>query len=189
VQPLELALPSVLAVAGDVPVLAAGGVADAEDVQRVLDVGAAAAVAGTRFLLTEESAAHPAYKQRVLDADTTLATRLFSLGWPLRHRVVPNAATDRWCASSELGPRLARAAGWLSAPLGRIMPLDALGVVAVRQRSQVPLFTPALPLAGMPADTVESTALYAGETVRRLHDIIPAAHAVAQLSPRANGGP
>ena len=27
----------------------------------------------------------------------TIETQLFGLGWPMRHRVVPNAATDRWC--------------------------------------------------------------------------------------------
>jgi nitronate monooxygenase len=183
VQPLELALASVLAVAGDVPVLAAGGVADAKDAKRLLNLGAAAAVAGTRFLLTEESAAHPEYKRRVIDAERTLATLLFGLGWPLRHRVIANAATERWCASSELGPRSARLAGRLSAPLAHIMPLDTLGALAVRQRPALPLFTPALPLAGMPDDIVDRTALYAGETVRRLYDVIPAAQAVARLAP------
>ena len=53
VDPLTVALPSVLEVGYDVPVLAAGGVAESADVQRLLDDGAAAAVAGTRFLLTE----------------------------------------------------------------------------------------------------------------------------------------
>jgi len=174
---------SVLAVAGDAPVLAAGGVAHVKDVERLLDLGAVAAVAGTRFLLTEESGAHLEYKRRVLDAERTLATMLFGLGWPLRHRVIPNAATERWCASSELGPRSARLAARLSAPLAHTMPLDLLGALAVRQRSELPLFTPASPLVGMPDETVDRTALYAGETVSRLHDIIPAAEAVARLAP------
>lgn len=61
------------------PVLLAGGIAEAQDVRRALDAGATAAVAGTRFLLTEECAAHPAYKRRVLDASQTLETLLFSV--------------------------------------------------------------------------------------------------------------
>jgi hypothetical protein len=58
-----------------------------------------------------------------------------------------------------------------------------MGALAGRQRAGIPLFTPALPVVGMPDKAADSTALYAGETVSRLHDIIPAAQAVAQLTP------
>jgi hypothetical protein len=57
-----------------------------------------------------------------------------------------------------------------------------MGALAVRQRPGIPLFSPSLPLAGMPDRAVDSTALYAGETVGRLHDVIPAARAVEQLT-------
>jgi NAD(P)H-dependent flavin oxidoreductase YrpB (nitropropane dioxygenase family) len=183
VEPIEQALPRVLDAVDDVPVLAAGGVADAQDVRRLLDTGAVAAIAGTRFLLTEESAAHPEYKRRVLGAERTLATLLFGIGWPLRHRVIPNAATERWCGSNELGPAIARVTGRLSAPLGRITPLEAMAGLVALQRPGLPFFSPALPLSGMSPGTVESSALYAGETVSRLHDIISATQAVERLSP------
>lgn len=184
VEPLAVALSRVREAAGfDIPVLAAGGVVDSADVRRVLDSGATAAVAGTRFLLTEESMAHDDYKQRVLDADRTLLTLLFGLGWPLRHRVVPNAATDRWCASAELAPKWVRGVGQLSAPLGRALPLGALDAVVSVQRTGIPLLSPAPPLVGMPASTVEHSALYAGETSQRISAVIPAADAVAQLTP------
>lgn len=182
VEPIAQALPKVLDVAGGTPVLAAGGVADAQDVRRLLDTGAVAAIAGTRFLLTDESAAHPEYKHRVLSAQRTLATLLFGVGWPLLHRVVPNAATDRWCRNDELGPHFARVTGQLSSPLARLMPLEAMGRLIALQRTSLPFFTPALPLAGMPEATVERSALYAGETTLRLHDIIPAGRAVELLS-------
>ncbi len=78
------------------PVLAAGGIVDREGVRAVLDAGAIAAVVGTRFLLSDESRAHPAYKERCLQAETTVLTELFGLGWAgAPHRVVPNAATRR----------------------------------------------------------------------------------------------
>ena len=182
-QPLETALSEVLAVAEDVPVFAAGGVAEADDVRRLLAVGATAAVAGTRFLLTEESRAHPGYKQRVLDADRTLVTLLFGFGWPLPHRVVPNALTDRWCAAGDAGPGWVRRVGRLSAPVGRGLPLSALGTMIKMQRAGVPFFTPALPLAGMPEASVDRSALYAGETLKRLQQVIPAEEAVARLVP------
>ncbi len=183
IEPIERALPKVLDVAGEAPVLAAGGVAGADDVRLLLDMGAVAAIAGTRFLLTEESAAHPDYKHRVVAAEHTLATLLFGIGWPLRHRVVPNAATERWCTRNDLGPPIARAMGRISAPLGRLTPLEAMGRFVALQRPGLPFFSPALPLKGMSPDTVERSALYAGETVSRLHDVIPAAEAVARLAP------
>jgi nitronate monooxygenase len=182
VVPLQRALASVLEVAGEAPVLAAGGVARATDVGRVLEAGATAAVAGTRFLLTEESAAHPLYKQRLLAADETFTTLLFGLGWPLRHRVIANQATERWCRNDDLGPTPVRLVSRLTAPLARVAPPGALGALALQQRPGIPLFSPALPLAGMPDRTVDSTALYAGETVSRLHEVIGAAQAVDELT-------
>ena len=176
-------LPRVLDVAEGRPVLAAGGVVDAVDVRRLLELGASAAVAGTRFLLTEESRAHPDYKQRVLHARRTLVTQLFGVGWPMLHRVVPNQATERWCAETDLAPGWVRAVGRLSAPLGHALPLDMLGTITSLQRAGVPLFSPSLPLEGMPASSVDRTALYAGETLHRIGEVVPAAEAVARLVP------
>src|SRR5690349_11359339 len=84
------------ALPADFPLLLAGGIADAADVGRALDAGAAAAVSGTRFLLSEESRAHPEYRRRLLGAQETILTELFGAGWPAApHRVVANAATER----------------------------------------------------------------------------------------------
>jgi NAD(P)H-dependent flavin oxidoreductase YrpB (nitropropane dioxygenase family) len=182
-RPLAVVLPDVLDAADGAPVLAAGGVADAADVRQLVAAGAAGAVAGTRFLLTEESRAHPAYKQRVLTAQHTIRTLVFGLGWPLAHRVVPNAATDRWCARSAAGPHWVRTLGRASAPLGRLLPLTALDTVASLQRVSLPLYTPALPLAGMDAARVDRSALYAGETIHRFDEIVSAADAVSRLAP------
>jgi NAD(P)H-dependent flavin oxidoreductase YrpB (nitropropane dioxygenase family) len=182
VRPLRETLASVLDVAGGAPVVAAGGVAGAEDVRRLVDAGASAAVAGTRFLLTQESAAHAEYKRRLVAADETFVTLLFGFGWPLRHRVIANEATRRWCRHDVLGPSPVRAVNRLGAPLARATPLAALGELAALQRPGVPLFSPALPLAGMREHAVDSTALYAGETVRRMSDVIPAAEAVSRLT-------
>lgn len=180
---LETVLPAVLEVADGRPVLAAGGVADAGDVRRLLDEGATAAVAGTRFLLTRESGAHPGYKARVAGADTTLLTELFALGWPLPHRVVANDATRRWCAHDERGPGWLRRVEARTGPVGRATPLSALRTMMALQRPAVPLFGPGLPLAGMPDASLERTALYAGETVSRLGDVLGADEAVAALTP------
>jgi nitronate monooxygenase len=89
---------------GDYPLLLAGGIAERTDVQRALEAGAGAALAGTRFLLSEESRAHPEYRRRLLAAEETILTELFGLGWPAPHRVVPNVATERGDDQDPLPP-------------------------------------------------------------------------------------
>src|SRR5436190_1429683 len=88
------------------PVLVAGGIADAQDVRTALDAGADAAVLGTRFLMTPESGAISAYKQRLMESRETVLTELFGAGWPgAKHRVIWNAATERWLRGDHRGPR------------------------------------------------------------------------------------
>lgn len=177
-------LPRVLPIAGGRPVLLAGGVATASETTAALAAGAAAVIAGTRFLLTEESAAHPEYQQRVLTADRTLETLLFGLGWPARHRVVPNTATRRWCHHDGTARRLPVLLNACGRPLARIVPDSSIGSVLAMQRPGLPLFTPAPPLAGMPAERVDHVALYAGDSALRMSRVIPAQRAVAELAGR-----
>jgi NAD(P)H-dependent flavin oxidoreductase YrpB (nitropropane dioxygenase family) len=182
VEPALEFLPKALEVAGDHPVLLAGGIAEAVDVRRALDAGAAAAVAGTRFLLTDECAAHPAYKQRVLGATNTFETLLFSVAWHQRHRVVPNAATERWCRRSPLGPGPVRALNRIAAPLLRRLPSSMSASAPRMQRRSLPFYGPASILRGMDARLVDVTPLYAGETAGRIGSIVPAAQAVRELA-------
>jgi NAD(P)H-dependent flavin oxidoreductase YrpB (nitropropane dioxygenase family) len=93
-----------LELAGGRAVFAAGGIHDAAGVRHALDSGAAGVMCGSRFLLTEECRVHRLSQQRVLGAPRTIDTRLFGFGWNARHRVVPNAATERWCARRDEGP-------------------------------------------------------------------------------------
>jgi nitronate monooxygenase len=164
------------------PVLLAGGIATAADVQAALRAGATGAVAGTRFLLTDECRAHPAYKRRVLGATRTLETELFGLGWPARHRVVPNAATERWCANDPRGPRWARWVHGVSRLMGKLMPVDAGARTTPHQRLSIPLYGPTAPLVGHPQSVLEVAPLYAGETARRITSVVSAAEAVRLLT-------
>ena len=182
VEPGLDALARVLAAADGAPVLLAGGIADAQDVARALDAGADAAVAGTRFVLTDECPAHPEYKRRVLDATRTVETQLFGIGWPMRHRVVPNAATDRWCRGDQRGPLGIRALQSLSAPLIARLPQSLAARMAGVQRPWLPLFGPSPPLAGMPDRTADASPLYAGDTALRIDSVVPAARAVSLLA-------
>jgi len=182
VEPALEFLPKALEVAGGRPVLLAGGIAEAGDVRRALDAGAAAAVAGTRFLLSEECAAHPAYKQRVLGATETLETLLFGVAWHQRHRVVPNAATERWCRGNPLGPAPVRALNRVTAPLLRRLPSSLSASALSVQRRSLPLYGPASIMRGMDERLVEVTPLYAGETAGRIGSIVTAAQAVRELA-------
>ncbi len=175
---LEAVLPALLEVAAGRPLLAAGGIASAAGVRAALAAGAAAAVCGTRFLLSAESGAHPLYKQRALGARRTLVTGLFGFGWPDPHRVLPNAATDRWARHER---RLAPALG-ATRSLGRRLPLRAAGALGTLQRPALPLLSPAPPVAGMPDRAVEATALYAGECARSIDAVRPAAALVSELA-------
>jgi nitronate monooxygenase len=179
--PALSALTSVLELGAPGPVLVAGGIADASDVSRALAAGADAVVAGTRFLLTHESGAHPAYKQAVIGARHTIETQLFGLGWPMRHRVVPNAATERWCRSGSLLPRGLGMVQRLSTPMARL-PMSLTGRLISAQRPRLPLFGPSAPLARMPDSVVDASALYAGESALRIESVISAAEAVRMLA-------
>ncbi len=168
------------------PLLLAAGVAEAGDVRAALEAGASAAVAGTRFLLSEESRAHALYKERLLAADETLLTDLFGAGWPAPHRVVPNAATARWLGGERRpllrAPSANRALNRLLAPGARYAP-SALQLRMMRaQRPGSRLLAPAGPVDDGPATLIDAGALYAGETVARIGEVRPAAEIVRDLA-------
>ncbi len=183
VEPCRETLARMLEVAEGRPVLAAGGIASRREAQAALRAGATAVVSGTRFLLTEECNAHPAYKQRALGAGRTLDTLLFSVGWSDRHRVLPNAATDRWCAEDERGPRPVVALNRILAPGLRRLPPSITRAMMRRQRVGVPLFGPAAVLAGGDERLLEVAPLYSGCCAREITTVVPAADAVRQLAP------
>lgn len=165
------------------PLLLAGGIAERTDVARALEAGAVAAVAGTRFLLSEESRAHPEYARRLLGAEETILTELFGAGWPAPHRVVANAATARWLRDDPRGPALTRALNRCSGPAARWLTAAAQLRLARAQRPGSRLLSPAGPTDDGPDTLVDAGPLYAGETVARIGEIRPAAELVAALTP------
>lgn len=168
----------------DFPVLLAGGVAERDDVHRALDAGATAAVAGTRFLASGESGAHPAYKERLVSGSETLLTELFGMGWAnAPHRVMPNNATRRWLRDDPRGPRGVRILHSALAPAARWTPARIQRTLTSRAGSGPLDLSPAAPTAGMSAATLETHPLYAGETVARVNDVRPAGDIIARLSP------
>ncbi|TXL62731.1 NAD(P)H-dependent flavin oxidoreductase [Aeromicrobium terrae] len=168
------------------PLFLAGGIADRADVQGALEAGAVAAVLGTRFLMSEESAAHEGYKGRLVDGSTTILTDLFGLGWPnATHRVLPNDATAHWL--ERRGDD--RVPGWVSGvqasvvPVRRHVPFAVQASLAHRVSARSPLLSPRPPVAGSPERMLRTGALYAGETVARIRDLVPAGDLVRALTP------
>jgi len=89
----------------DVPVLAAGGIADGRTLAAALLAGADGAVMGTAFLATPEAIeVHDAYKQLIVDSDgaDTVLTHAYDivsgLPWPatIHDRVRRNRFTAEW---------------------------------------------------------------------------------------------
>lgn len=179
-EPLAELLSKVAARSDGRPVFAAGGMNTAEDVRRAVDLGASGVSSGTRFVLTHESCAHDAYKEKLLDADSTVLTKLFGMTWSALHRVVPNQATERWCGPSGEIP------GWLerinegSEIARNYLPMKTS--MATFQRPSLPFFTPSHPVQEHPARMIECSALYAGQHVGQLGSLCTAAEAVEELA-------
>jgi nitronate monooxygenase len=167
------------------PLLLAGGIAERSDVAAALEAGAEGAVAGTRFLLSEESRAHPGYRDRLLAADATILTELFGTGWPAApHRVVSNAATEHWLEGDSRGPRLIRLLNRLTGgPAARHMPAELQRRLVGAQRPGSRLLSPVGPTDDGPPALVDAGPLYAGETVARIDDVRPAGALVRELAP------
>ena len=87
--------------ATDLPVIAAGGIADGRGAAAAFMLGACGIQMGTRFLSAEECSIHPAYKEKILKA-TDLCTMVTGrrLGHPVRSLRTPFA---REYAKAEYG--------------------------------------------------------------------------------------
>ena len=161
------------------PVLLAGGIADAQDVRDAIDAGADAAVLGTRFVMSDECRALPAYKHRLMESRETVLTQLFGVGWPsATTRVLWNEACERWLDKTGDEPAWVRA---LQSAVS-VIPRPALEKLIPHQRPSLPLFGPYAPVEGLPSALLDSGALYAGESVARLHDVRPAGDITRELA-------
>ena len=165
------------------PILSAGGIVNISDVKGHLDAGADAVVCGTRFLLTQESGAHPTYKARLVAARETILTELFGAGWPAPHRVVPNQATARWLRQDARGPGWLRIFHRATAPVFSRVPAQLQFRLAATQAPNRPMFGPAAATAEGPPNLIDAGPLYAGESVDRVTDVRPAAELVRELTP------
>lgn len=97
-------IPSIVDAAGDVPVVAAGGIADGRGLAAALALGAAGVSMGTRFLASREAISTPQEQAALVAgrAEDTVRTAVVDLirgpSWPEGHdgRLVANALVERW---------------------------------------------------------------------------------------------
>ena len=137
----------------NIPVLAAGGVADGRGLAAAFALGAAGVWMGTRFIATEEARGHPNYKQKIveIDEDGTVVSRANS---GKTARMIRNAFTEHWKARE-----------------GKIKPFPI-------QLREVGL---AASVAGRMEGDTENGVLAAGQSAGVIHTIKPAGEVVADI--------
>ena len=99
-------VPAVVDIAGGVPVLAAGGIADGRGLAAALMLGAAGVLMGTRYYASTEAIGFESAKSRIVAAsgDDTLRTHVFDIvrayDWPRQWtgRAIRNQFIERWHA-------------------------------------------------------------------------------------------
>jgi len=84
----------------DIPVLAAGGIADGRGLAAALALGAEGVWVGTRFIASPEAYGHDVFKQRVLDGTFKDTTITFSYSGK-RMRAFQNRWTDQWTGGKD----------------------------------------------------------------------------------------
>jgi nitronate monooxygenase len=149
-----------------VPVIAAGGMVDGGDLIDALRLGAQGIVVGTAFLAAPESFAHDYHRQRIVEAtaDDTVLTEMFHINWPIGApvRVLKNSAT-RGERGDPFGTRV---------------------VIGEEEGRPIYLFSTDSPSRVMTGD-FEAMALYAGQGVDRINEIVPAGMRVARIVDQA----
>ncbi|HTW88723.1 MAG TPA: nitronate monooxygenase [Candidatus Binataceae bacterium] len=169
-------VPAVRDAIGDLPLIAAGGIADGRGLAAALALGADGAMFGTRFIATRESAAHQIYKRRVMEAreDQTVFTTLFDIGWSnAPHRVLPNETIAQWERAGR--PESGRRPGE-----GEVIGHSRRGDLAI-PLVRYGVHNPSGHIEG----DVEGMALYAGQSVGLINDLATAAEVMRRIEAEA----
>ncbi len=153
-----------------VPVIVAGGMADADDVADMMKAGADAVCLGTRFICATEANAAPIYQRLIVEAGTDATTigEIFNQGWPnAPHRVLRNSTVRLW---EEAGR-----------PTSGARPGQGDRLATMADGRAIERYVFAMPRADMKGD-LEALALYAGEGAARIREVLPAAEIVRVLT-------
>jgi enoyl-[acyl-carrier protein] reductase II len=153
-------VPAVVDVAGEVPVVAAGGIADGRGVAAALALGAQGVSLGTRFLATTQMGITQAWKRRIVGADALDAVKV-----PHVERVLPPFNIP------QVGPPFAPRA--LRTPL--IAQLES-----APETVDPPVAGPTV-VAAIKAGGGEEFIPFTGQSAELVHEILPAQEVVHRL--------
>lgn len=166
-------IPEVRDAIGDLPMVAAGGFADGRGLAAALALGADGAVFGTRFLASNEAATHPAYRERIIEANArdTFHTTLFDIGWPeAPHRVLRTQTVEQWESAGR--------------PSSGSRPGE--GEVHAQSRRadlEIPLVNyTVMPPTDYIEGNIEGLPFYAGQSCSLVREVLPAAEIVRRLA-------
>lgn len=169
-QVSTMALVPAVADAVDVPIIAAGGIADGRGMAAALTLGASGVWIGTRFLASEEATIHEEYRARLLrssEADTQWAHDLYDVTWPdAPHRALSNSTSRDWIASGSPAPGQRPAEG---EEIGK----RPNGDPVVRYQSYTPL--------AETSGAVEAMSMWSGQGVGLVREVMPAAAIVEEI--------
>jgi nitronate monooxygenase len=151
-------VPEIVDAFPEIPVVAAGGIADGRGLAAALMLGAEGILMGTRFYASQEATGHPEAKRRMVagTGDDTLRSVVFDLS---RRNVWPDPYTGRVM-------RNAHAAKWF----GREEEL------ASRLDEEAPRYA-----AARDAGDFDTAAVIAGEAIGLIHDLPQAAAIVERI--------
>ncbi len=157
-------VPAVVDIAGDIPVAAAGGIADGRGLAAALALGAQGVVLGTRFLASTEAAIAAGWKRAIVDAAPQDAVKIAFVdavlpplspgGHPATPRVLRTPFVDRWNA-------------------------DPGGAAAesVRLRAEI--------LDAVAAGRLHEYLPFTGQSAALVHDVLPAREIVERIMAEA----
>jgi nitronate monooxygenase/enoyl-[acyl-carrier protein] reductase II len=151
-------VPQVVDLAGEVPVVAAGGIADGRGLAAALTLGASGVAMGTRFLASTEMRVHSDWKRRIVESDATDAVQ------------VPN--TDVFL------PPYSRPA---SPAQPRTLRTSLTDAVTGRPDSIDPEAVGARLMAALAAGRGDDLLPFAGQSVGLIHDVRPAAEIIREV--------
>ena len=136
--PLLTLLPQVVDACPDIPVVAAGGLADGRGLAAAMMFGAEGILMGTRFYASQEAEAHPEAKRRIVAAGSgeTVRSIIFDLSrgnrWPDPYtgRLLRNRHSERWLGHEDELATTAEQVGREYAAARERGDFDIAGVIA-----------------------------------------------------------
>ncbi|GLT94382.1 hypothetical protein SLE2022_121250 [Rubroshorea leprosula] len=152
----------------DIPIIAAGGIVDARGYVAALALGAKGVCLGTRFLATQESYAHPMYKRKLVELDKTEYTDVFGRA--------------RWPGAPQRALQTPFLCDWKSLPAHENevnQPIIGRSTIHGVEK-EIRRFAGTVPNVTTTGD-IESMAMYAGQGVGLIKEILPAGEVVRRL--------